>query len=85
MFLYFFFHTELRSLIWLAIRTNSAAIVPNLLGSELGTERHEKDAVEHYQGQALYPAFRVSKFKRNKGSDQQELKVSKIRERDELR
>ena len=60
----------MRSLVWLAMATNSSVIIPNLLGSEVGTDIQAARAVPLYKGQALYPAFRVTKFKRDKNRQQ---------------
>jgi hypothetical protein len=58
----------------LAQATDSAVIIPNLLGSEVGSDTQPRDAVPLYRGQALFPAFRVALFKRN-AQRQQMIKV----------
>ena len=42
---------EIRSVVWLAQATGSAAIIPNLLGCETGTDLQRADAVPLYHGQ----------------------------------
>jgi len=60
---------EMRSLVFLAIATRRAFIAPNLLGDESGNH----GVTERYRGRAMWPGFRVIKFKRSKGIN--ELRV----------
>jgi hypothetical protein len=53
---------EVRSLVWLAKMTGRSVILPNLLGSS------EIVTVEKYNGHNMWPGFRVSFFKKEKGS-----------------
>lgn len=49
---------EVRALLYLAIATNRSVIIPNILGNELLGE------VQIYNGNALWPGFRVAFFKK---------------------
>lgn len=62
---------EMRSLVYLAISTKRALIIPNLLGDEAG----DHGVTERYRGRAMWPGFRVMKLKRSKAGVT-ELKVS---------
>lgn len=55
---------EVRSLIFIAMRTKRAVITPNLLGDENSSEH---GVTERFRGRAMWPGFRVTKFKRTKG------------------
>lgn len=58
----------MRSLVWLALSTDRALIIPNILGSEaLGS------TFKSYKDQVMWPGFRVSFLKRTKGRN--DLKV----------
>lgn len=54
---------EMRVLVYLAMATRRALIAPNLLGDENGNH----GVTERYHGRAMWPGFRVIKFKRTKG------------------
>eukprot|EP01035_Chromulina_nebulosa_P021819 gene21819-28237_t len=49
---------EVRSLIWLGIRTNRSVIIPNILGND------DMDTVPSFKSNILWPGFRVTKLKR---------------------
>ena len=55
---------EVRSLVYIAMHTKRAVITPNLLGNESSTEH---GVTERYKGMAMWPGFRVTKFKRTEG------------------
>lgn len=57
----------MRSLVWLALTTDRALILPNILGSE------DLVTFQAYKGQVMWPGFRVSFLKRTKGHN--DLKV----------
>lgn len=58
----------MRSLVWLALTTDRALVLPNILGSEeLGS------TFKAYKDQVMWPGFRVSFLKRTKGKN--DLKV----------
>ena len=58
---------EMRSLIWLATVTGSTLIIPNILGSPYGSQFQDKHAMDLYEKQILWPAYRVIHLRREKG------------------
>jgi hypothetical protein len=62
---------EVRALVYLAIVTKRALIIPNLLGDENGNH----GVSERFRGRAYWPGFRVAFFKRNRGGNA-ELRVN---------
>ena len=62
---------EMRSLVYIAMATKRAFIAPNLLGDEYGAH----GVTERYRGRAMWPGFRVIKFKRTKGVSELRIDV----------
>ena len=58
---------EMRSLIWLATVTGSTLIIPNILGSTDGSKFQNKNAMDLYENQILWPAYRVIHLRRENG------------------
>ena len=57
----------MRSLIWLATVTGSTLIIPNILGSPDGSQFQDKNAMDLYKKQMLWPAYRVIHLRRENG------------------
>lgn len=60
---------EVRSLVWLAMSTHRAVIIPNILGPD------EYHTVTNYRGQAMWPGFRVIYLKRSKGRSELNVQI----------
>ena len=67
---------EIRSLVWLAMASNSTLIIPNLLGSKEGSQYQHQQAMDIYKDQLLWPAYRVAYFKRLEGQSVVKVKVA---------
>jgi hypothetical protein len=67
---------EIRSLVWLAMASNSTLIIPNLLGSKEGSQYQHQQAMDIYRDQLLWPAYRVAYFKRLEGQSVVKVKVA---------
>mmetsp|Transcript_15449 Transcript_15449/g.31226 ORF Transcript_15449/g.31226 Transcript_15449/m.31226 type:complete len:361 (+) Transcript_15449:2-1084(+) len=61
---------ELRSLVWLALSTDRALIIPNILGSE-----EKGNTFKAYQNQVMWPGFRVTFLKRSKGRNDLNVQI----------
>ena len=67
---------EMRSLIWLATVTGSTLIIPNILGSNYGSAFQNKNAMDLYENQILWPAYRVINLRRESGQTVIKTKIA---------